>query len=282
MTETIPKDAASTSSGGTVLQTRSEGIATLWLDNPAHKNAMTPAMCRDLIETLERINRDPSVRVLMLRGASGNFSAGAAIDEVENVLYDDFKSPQDVGMDWLTAADEAISAMRCPIISVVEGICMGGAWQIAAAADIVLASTTARLAITPAKLGIVYPRRGLERLVRHAGPDRAKYILFLAEEINIQDALEWNLVTKVVAAGDLEVELARIAEVVQKRSNFSTFHHKELINAYCTTGPGDPLYEDQWITAWAGVLTSGDLEEGRQAFLGKQNPRFKWSPTSAY
>lgn len=253
------------------------GVATVWLDNPGRKNALTPAMCHDLVACMAELDRDPSVRVVVLRGRDGDFSAGAAIDDVENVLYAERSAESAVGEDLLTAADEAISAVRCPVIAAVEGICMGGAWQVAAAADIILASTTARLAITPAKLGIVYPRRGLERLVRHVGADRAKYILFLAEEISVHDAHTWGLVTTTVPAETFDDEVLRVADLIQTRSQYSSVHHKALIDAYVSPPSRGGRYDQEWARAWAGALESADLPEGRRAFLDKRMPEFRWT-----
>lgn len=253
------------------------GVATVWLDNPGRKNALTPAMCHDLVACMAELDRDPSVRVVVLRGRDGDFSAGAAIDDVENVLYAERGEGSPAGVDLLTAADDAISAVRCPVIAAVEGICMGGAWQVAAAADIILASTTARLAITPAKLGIVYPRRGLERLVQHVGADRAKYILFLAEEISVEDAEAWGLITTAAPAHTFNEEVVRVADLMQTRSQYSSVKHKALIDAYASHGEGGDGYGEEWAHAWIGALESADLPEGRRAFLEKRSPQFRWT-----
>ena len=162
-----------------------DGVALLTLDNRRQRNALTPPMCRQLIHACEAIGQDPEVAVVVLRGAGGDFSAGVAIDRMDDLLFtaEDGGLPTP-GEELFSRADAALRALPQPLVAVVEGVCMGGGWQVAATADYVLAADTARIAITPGKLGVLYPRPGLERLVDRVGPLRAKRLLLTGEELS--------------------------------------------------------------------------------------------------
>lgn len=254
-----------------------DGIATILLDNPHQRNALSSTMCEELIAAAQTADADPAVTVIVLRGAGGDFSAGAAINEVDAVLYAGDTGDGRSGRDLLSEADKALCDVRKPIISAVEGTCMGGAWQIAATADIVLAASSARLAITPAKLGIVYPRRGLERLVRRVGADRAKHILLTGDTVDTATAERWGMVTEVVPEEHLNERVQALSATLAGRSQYSAVHHKDLVDRYATGGFNpEEEYEKAWDDGWAGVLHSGDLDEGRSAFGEKRPPEFRW------
>lgn len=231
-------------------------------------------MCRQLIEACEAIGQDPEVAVVVLRGAGGNFSAGVAIDQMDELLFtSEDDAPPVPGEELFSRADAALRALPQPLVAVVEGVCMGGGWQMAATADYVLAADTVRIAITPGKLGVLYPRPGLERLVDRVGPLRAKRLLLTGEELAAADAEDWGLVSELVPAAHLEGRVGDLVATLRSRSAYSAEYHLRLIDGYTT---GSPTYTEDWGQAWAGTPTSGDLAEGRVAFLEKRCPHFTW------
>ncbi len=273
-TGAVTSAAALTKISARVHVTTSDGVALLTLDNRGQRNALTPHMCRELVHVCEAVGRDPEVAVVVLRGAGGDFSAGVAIDRMDELLFtaEDGALPAP-GKELFSRADAALRALPQPLVAVVEGVCMGGGWQVAATADYVLASDTVRIAITPGKLGVLYPRPGLERLVDRVGPMRAKRLLLTGEELSPADAEGWGLVSELVPAADLEGRLADLIATLRSRSAYSAEHHLRLVDGFTA---GSPAYTEDWERAWAGTLTSGDLAEGRNAFLEKRRPHFTW------
>lgn len=288
-----------------------DGVGNVVLDRPSHRNALSRYMCRSLVEALAELDADPDVVVVAISGTGGDFCAGAGLDTFDEVLFDGApplggagsvapipeppeaeKAPDattagvpDTGVDRLSEADAAIRAVRKPTVSLVEGICMGGGWQIAAAADLLIASTTARIAITPSKLGIIYPRSGLERLVDRVGLDRAKYLLLSAAEVTPRRAAEWGLVTLLIQEEDFAEQSAAMMRTIQSRSLFSTVTQKRLLDSYAhrASTPGEEgnegeedAYEADWNHSWAAFRSGEDLAEGRRAFAAKEQPAFTW------
>ncbi|WP_404287344.1 enoyl-CoA hydratase/isomerase family protein [Glutamicibacter arilaitensis] len=251
----------------------SNNVATVALDNPDQHNALTKDMCLQLIGAFAGLAADPEVAAIVVTGAGSNFSAGIAIDQMNLVLFD--KPSDDELVNHFDLVDRAITGCPKPTIAVVRGNCFGGAWQLAAACDIQLAADNTRLAITPAKVGLVFPRPGIERLVQTVGQSRAKYLLFSGAGITMEEASVWGLFTRVVPQEKLESELATLIFQMSANSNFSIQHTKEAIAMSAGAYP-DPLLDAYWEALWQNNARSEDLQEGREAFAAKRRPEFKW------
>jgi enoyl-CoA hydratase/carnithine racemase len=263
-----------TASRGRIDIAVSNGVASVLINNPGHKNATTKTMCRELQALMPRLDDDPDVVVVTLRGCGDTFSAGASIDELTSVLLD----PQDDGslVDHLSLADASIGAVRKPTIALVDGACMGGGWQLASACDFVLASERSVFAITPAKIGVIYPRAGIERLVRLVGPANAKFILFSGDTFTALRAQQLGLITETVASEEFESRAGDLVRTLLDRSRFSMHTLKHLIDA---GNPASPETDRMWQDAWSAMIESPDMTTGIDAFLNREQPKFAWKPT---
>ncbi|GAA4477073.1 enoyl-CoA hydratase-related protein [Enteractinococcus fodinae] len=258
-------------STGTILVEIEDHIGHVIINNPKRKNAFNLQMCRQMVQAMYTLDNDPAVKVISIRGAEGNFSAGANLKDLDSVLFSGATAHDD-GVDELSLADRAISSVRKPTFAFVEGICMGGGWQIAAAADVVVASSNTRIAITPSKLGIIYPRSGLERLKRQVGEKRANFLLMTADEVTVEQAENWNLVSTAVPADEFELRREEILQTVVARSQFSTVSMKRLMKQ-----ENEPEYEELWSEIWHDFRVGEDLAAGRAAFAKRQSPSFTWT-----
>ncbi|WP_449371884.1 enoyl-CoA hydratase/isomerase family protein [Arthrobacter psychrolactophilus] len=195
-------------------------VATLIMDNPRMRNAITQEMWQQFQELLERLDADDTVKIVVVRGAGEHFSAGADIASVEKILHDPATGQSDGGD--ITVAETALARFRKPTIAAIDGYCVGGGWQIAGACDIRLASERAVYGITPAKIGIVYPLSGIKRLVELVGPATAKYLLFSGDFIDAHEALRLGLATKILDTENFWDEIHTFALHLSERSQFST------------------------------------------------------------
>lgn len=255
-----PRDAAAAG-----LRVRTEdGTATLTLDNPARRNAMTLAMWRELPGLLGALAADPAVRVLVLTGAGDTFCAGADISGMTGPEV--LRATQGAAV----AAEEALAAFPKPTVAAVRGYCVGGGCQLAVACDLRFAAQGARFGVTPARLGIVYPPSSTRRLVEVAGPSTAKYLLFSAELIDAERALRTGLVDEVHPPEALAARVAEFAAVLRARSQLTQAAAKEF-----AAGPASPGRMAYWTRQAAA---SGDAAEGAAAFLERRAPHFTWSP----
>ena len=251
-----------------------DGVATLEISNLSQRNALTRTMCLEVQELMPQLDADPDVAVVVLRGAGNTFCAGAAISELASVLID----PQADGttVDHLSAADAAIAAVSKPTVAFVEGACMGGGWQIASACDFIIAKDQAVIGLTPAKIGIIYPRPGLERLVRQVGHAKAKYILLTGQTFSATEARALGLVADVVPSESFEEKCAALVSTLRSRSRFSMHAMKRLVDLTDVSGSGLAVIDQEWAEAWSAMPDSPDMEIGISAFLNREQPRFTW------
>ncbi|MDR6639062.1 enoyl-CoA hydratase/isomerase family protein [Paenarthrobacter nitroguajacolicus] len=250
------------------------GVATVEISNLAQRNALTKAMCLEFQELMPQLDSDPDVSVVVLRGAGDTFCAGASISELSSVLTD--PQPNGPTVDHLSRADSAIASVSKPTLALVDGACMGGGWQIAAACDFVIANERAVIGLTPAKIGIIYPRPGLERLVRLVGHANAKYILLTGQTFSATEAKALGLVADVVPSESFEEKCAALINTLRSRSRFSMHAMKRLVD--CEGATGKSVVDQEWADAWAAMPASPDMEIGINAFLNRQLPQFQWRP----
>lgn len=152
---------------------------------------------------------------------------------------------------------------------------MGGGWQIASACDFIIASERSVFAITPAKIGIIYPRTGIERLVRLVGHANAKFILLTGQTFTSAQAQSLGLVAETVPGREFVVRSAALVRSLGTRSQFSTHSMKRLVNL---TATDHPRIDEEWEDAWAAMPDSPDMGIGINAFLNGRQPEFTWRP----
>ncbi|QNE47195.1 enoyl-CoA hydratase/isomerase family protein [Glaciihabitans sp. INWT7] len=249
-------------------------VATLVIENALRRNALSAEMWQQLPPLLSRLAGDDSVKVLIVRGAGEDFSAGADIRELDGIL--NAPTGQDGG--YLTEAENALAGFPQPTIAAIDGYCVGGGWQLAAACDIRIASSRATFGVTPSRIGIVYPLSGIERLVSVAGVAVAKYLLFSGDLVDAATAERWGMVTSVVEAHDLWSEADGLANRLAARSQLSIHAMKQIVDAIAS-GADTADVNQRWQVEVAG---SDDPAIGAAAFAAKQAPEFTWAPRAPH
>lgn len=238
-----------------------EGVATITFRNPSARNALTRAMRDEFVDLLADAGGRPEVRVIVVTGASGNFSAGMDIGELQT------GSAAAVAED-LVRLEEAVAGCPVPVIAAIDGYCVGGGTQLAVACDLRVASPRSRFAMTPAKLGVVYPSASITRFVRVVGAAVAKRLLFTADMIDAPTALRLGLVGDVTGADDFDSSVRELAHTVASRSSVSLGAAKRMIDA---AGAGD--VSEELVHEWT-LAENRDLSVGLQAFAAGSAPHF--------
>ncbi|WP_091553087.1 enoyl-CoA hydratase/isomerase family protein [Micromonospora pattaloongensis] len=238
-------------------------VATVTIHNPARRNAMTPAMWRQLPALLDDLEADATVRALVLTGAGDAFCAGADLGDLDELV-----EAGDASI--AVAAEERLAAFAKPTIAAIRGACVGGGCQLAVACDLRIAATDARFGVPPARLGLVYPAPTTRRLARLVGPAAAKHLLFTAELIDADRALRIGLVDEVLPVDGLAGRVAELTAAIAARSQLSIAAAKEIID--------DRADDDRVAWWWGQVRDSGEAREGVAAFHDRRPPRFGWTP----
>ena len=252
----------------TLLLHRDGPVATLTINRPDRLNAVTLAMFSRLPALLAEAEADGGVRVLVLRGAGRkSFSAGADISEFETART----TPEQAAVydNAVLAAEEALATFPAPTIAAIHGHCYGGGCALALACDLRFASSGARFAITPAKLGIVYPLRATKRLVDAVGPSRAKFILMSGIDIDAARAAAIGLVDEV--DDDVDAAVGDFAEILAARSGVTQRAVKQTVARILDGATAD---DDAQAALRDAALASPDYTEGVRAFLERRPPKF--------
>jgi len=250
-------------------------VATLTIDNPERRNALTGAMWDSFSPLLAELAHDDAVAALVVRGAGADFSAGADITDLEQILRD----PEAGDGGHVTAGEHALASFPKPTIAAIDGFCVGGGWELAGACDIRLASERSTFGVTPARLGILYPLTGMTRLVQVAGPAVAKHLILSGELVDAATAARWNLVSRVLPVEGFWHEVEAFVDALISRSRLTQQASKELIDLIAAD---DPALADRAAFWNAEVAGSDDARIGASAFLARTPPQFSWrSPGTA-
>jgi enoyl-CoA hydratase/carnithine racemase len=245
--------------------------AILTINRPERLNALTFRMFAGLPGVLAEAAALPGVRVLVVRGAgTRSFSAGADIAEFAAVR----STPEQAAAydEAVLAAERALASFPAPTIAAVHGYCYGGGCSVALACDMRFAARAARFAITPAKLGLVYPLRSTKRLVDLVGPSRAKIMLMAATDYDAARAREFGLVDEVFDDADaLDAGVREFAALLASRSAVTQRAVKETV---ARIGDGTAHDDESHAALRAAALASGDYAEGVRAFLERRPPDF--------
>ncbi|MFI6581882.1 enoyl-CoA hydratase/isomerase family protein [Embleya sp. NPDC050493] len=250
------------------------GVATLRIDRPQARGALTAAMWGALPGILAALEADRAVSVLVLTGSAGVFSAGADIRELRGHYAT--AEAADAYHALNSAAEQALATFGKPTIAYVQGPCVGGGCQLAAACDLRFADTTARFGVTPAKLGIVYDAGSTARLAALVGVSTAKYLLFSAELIDAAHALRVGLVDDVFDPTEADERVYAFADTIASRSQLTIRAAKDLLITDPSITP-EPARLATWRAEWeTESRTSADVREGLAAFTERRAPRFAW------
>ncbi len=249
-------------------QDRREGgltISTITIDRPP-LNILDFAQCQELASVLDEVHADDRTRVLVLRGAGNDFSAGV-----------DIKQHDPERMPALLPAFHRIfrSLLQLPCINIaaVRGVCMGGAAELALACDRVLVEEGVRFGFPEISIGC-YPPVAIPMLTHRAGHGRAVGAILGGEDIALEDLRAWGLVDGVAAKGGLDALLAREIERYHGKSPgvlgiAARLLHDEAERAW---GARIPWVEREYLEK---LLPHPDAAEGVAAFQAKRSPRWK-------
>jgi 2-oxoglutaroyl-CoA hydrolase len=241
------------------------GVATITLDVPDKFNRVSMNARDELRRVFESLDRDESVRFVVLRGAGGAFTAGG---DIPGFLQ---RSAWDVSR----LADNVAAPERCskPVIAALHGYCFGVGLELALACDFRIAADDLQLAFPEVTIGMIPGSGGTQRLARLVGLGRAKDMIMRGRRIGAEEALALGLVTEVVPADALDGALARLLEELSSRSSLALAMAKRVLNqAY--EGPLAQGLELEGL-AYGLLQQTHDFREGVESFVEKRTPKYR-------
>ena len=248
-----------------LLEERDGSVVVLTLNEPAKRHALTPALRIALADAIERIERDPQIRAVVLTGGPKVFSAGGDISAMQ--------------VDGLAAGRErfrllhgivrSIVKSSKPYVAAVEGAAAGAGFSLALCCDTIVAGAGSRFIASFPKVGLVADAGLLLTLPARVGIGRARQILLYAEPVQADAAERMGLVDQVVPDGTaLERAIAR-ARAFEALAPLSTAVAKEAL-----AGQLDAVLDWERSTQ-AALFQTNDHAEGKAAFFEKRPPIFQ-------
>ncbi|MFC3053093.1 enoyl-CoA hydratase/isomerase family protein [Kordiimonas pumila] len=248
-------------------------IGKLVLNRAAKRNALKEAMWRAIPEAVKALDADPHVRVILVVSASDTvFAAGADIEELQVAATNPDR--QESNRLAIREAQRSLARAEKPTIACIQGACVGGGCGIAIHCDFRFASDTARLGITPAKLGIVYPLNDTKQLIDLVGSSKAKSLLFTGRILDAEEALSIGLIDQLIPSTCYNAAVLEFASELARVSQYSIRHMKKNVQRVLD-GQVDDCAETAAI--FRECQLQEDAVEGIKAFLEKRPADFKWN-----
>jgi enoyl-CoA hydratase/carnithine racemase len=253
--------------GGIRLE-RSGAVATITIDRPEKLNALTLAMYDDLGAAFAEVRDDDAIGVAVLTGAGKRaFCVGADLGESIPAL-----TSGEFDISRWDAAHQKHSTLDKPVIGAVNGLCLGGGFEILLSTDIRIAAEGAEFAFPETGVGIVPAGGTLARLVRQIPYAFAMDLMLRGGRIDAATALRYGILTDVVPAAELAGAAQRIAEQLLTRSRTALATVKSAVRELSDL-PLDEAFRRE-ATLGQRAFTSDDAREGLTAFAEKRAARF--------
>lgn len=256
-----------------VLLTIESGVARLVLNRPDKVNSFTVPAHEALAKALDRIEEDKSCRCLVLSGAGKGFCAGQDLNER---IRAEGAPPPDLGASLDRLYNPMIRRLKqfsFPVIASVHGVAAGAGASLALAADIVIATRSAKFAFGFARLGLVPDSGGTWILPRLVGQARAMGLALLGETLTGEQAEEWGLIWKAVEDGKLAEETDSIVRQLLSYPPLGLAAIKYALQASSTKTLDAQL--DYERDAQREMGRTRDYQEGVTAFLEKRPAKFE-------
>lgn len=256
---------------GKIVVDINDGIAWLTFNNPEKRNAISLAMWQGLADAFDEFADDPSVRVVVMRGAGDSaFASGADIAEFDQHCANAEQRRR--YSEISQGARDRVARFPKPLIALIRGACIGGGLATALLADVRFASPESRYGIPAAKLGIGYQHTLVIALARVIGGARTRDLLFSARVLGAEEALRLGLIDFLEPADDLEARVSDYARRVAANAPLSVRAAKASLLHY-ETFPGGAEHP-QVNDLIDMCFDSDDYKEGRAAFAEKRVARF--------
>lgn len=255
----------------TILYETSNGVATVTLNRPERRNAFTNEMLKELTHALKQIQKDGSVRAVVLAGAGKGFCAGQDLDAFAGDL-----SNGTVHDHLITYYKPLISLVReveKPIIAAINGVAAGAGASLALACDLRLMADDASLLQAFSNIALVPDAGSTWFLVRLVGYSRAYEIAIEGERIPASRCLELGLTNRVVPADSLQAEARAWAERLAQRPTYALGLTKRAMNRALQIDLPEAIAYEAHMQQLAAE--SRDFHEGVTAFKEKRAPVFE-------
>jgi enoyl-CoA hydratase len=251
----------------TITEQFEPSIALVQLNRPKELNALNLQLMQELRDGLKQLDKNETVRVIIITGNEQAFAAGADIKQMAD------KSAIDMLMIDQFSTWDQIRKTKKPIIAAVSGFCLGGGCELAMTCDMIIASETAKFGQPEIKLGTMPGAGGTQRLTKALGKAKAMELVLTGKFLTADEAHFYKLVNKVVPVELYLFEAVQLAKEIAQMSPVAVQLAKESVNRSFETHLDEGLlYERKnfYLT-----FASEDQKEGMKAFIEKRKAAYK-------
>jgi enoyl-CoA hydratase len=249
-----------------ILVSSEGGVGLIALNRPQVLNALNQALMEELAGAMEAMDRDDTVRCLVLTGNDRAFAAGADVREFADA------TTADMVRGYRFQHWQRIRVVGKPVVAAVSGFALGGGCELAMSCDVIVASETARFGQPEIRLGLMPGAGGTQRLTRAIGKSRAMELILTGRYLSAQEAFDRGLVSRVVPVELYLDEAKRLAREIASQPAIAVRMAKEaVLQAFETTLGGGLEFERRCFHLLFGTE---DKREGVRAFLEKRPAQF--------
>ncbi len=249
----------------TLVESREEALAVVTLNRPARRNALSLGLMLELIDCLDAIGRDASVRAVILNASGAVFSSGHDLSEMTGGTVVEYRRLFDVCTELMTK----VQSIPQPVIAEVQGMATAAGCQLVATCDLAVASEAAKFATPGVKIGL-FCTTPMVALTRAIGRKRAMEMLLTGKAIDAQTAAEWGLVNRVVPADELSSSTRELGVQIASVSSLTVGLGKQAFYAQIDLDqPKAYAYAKEVMSMNA---LAADAQEGITSFLEKRVP----------
>lgn len=248
----------------TVIHDTFPGWTRLTINRPEARNALNTAVLAELAAALKALAEDPACRAVLLCGAEGNFAAGADIAEIER------KGSAEGAVDPRKGHWADIRAFPKPLIAAIDGFALGGGFELALMADLMVLGATAKVGLPETNLGLIPGAGGGQRLLALVGRARASRLVLTGEIIDAATAADWGIAAY-LAEGSAQPVAEKLADSLSARAPLALAAAKRALIA----GDENALALSAERDAFEALLDTGDKSEGIRAFRDRRKPEFR-------
>lgn len=260
--------------GDAIVETLSDGVATLLLNRPARLNAVTAPMFESLLERCERIAADPAVGALVLAGAGRAFCAGGDVHEMANRAPE---APEDAVRTLRRRMEvvRLLHEMPKPTIARIHGPAAGAGFCLALACDLRVAGPAASFTLAFGRIGYAGDYGGSYFLPRLVGPAKARELYFTSAAIGAEEALALGIVNRIVPDVALDAEVTTLAASLAAGPRIALAQMKRNLRTAEEGNLGAVL--DSEAEGQIRCRLTEDHREAARAFVERRAPRFRGS-----
>lgn len=240
------------------------GLAIITIHRPQLRNALTANMWNQLSEIGQQVLNNPKNKVVLLRGAGDQFTAGSDIKEFHEMSLEEAEQ----AFVFMEKAISTFENLPIPTIGVINGPAMGAGLELALACDIRIGSEKSKMGIPVGKLGITLNNKFAQRIVNLIGPSLTKDLVYTSRILKAEEAYKLGMLNYLVEEKNLDRFAIRLGKLVASQSPASVLAVKQSVNQCINSAP----------VLWDGstpFVDQHDFPEGVAAFVEKRQPNFQ-------